>query len=351
MTISTDLRGLGSRGWLVVAVLMGLGCFSREAAEPPAYTLVSDGRPAMGTVLELSVASREEAAARRWIGEAFDEVARLEALLSRFARDSDVSRLNRGAGQGPLAVDPATRELLERALQGSSLTRGAFDASVGPVVELWWQAARSDRLPEPAELEAARALVGAEGIRLAAASSAELLRAGMSIDLGGIAKGFALDRLAASMRDRSEWGALLSFGQSSAWALGSPPGAPRWRLLLRAPSGGWAGMVELRDQAMSMSSSLGQRSEIQGRRYGHVVDPRTGRPLERGLEAAVVAPDATRAEVLSTALLVLGEREGLALLESLDGCEAMMVDEAGRVRTTSGWHGATRFRGVDSPGD
>jgi thiamine biosynthesis lipoprotein len=151
------------------------------------------------------------------------------------------------------------------------------------------------------------------------------------------------------MREGRERGALLSFGQSSAWALGSPPGAPRWRLLLRAPSGEWAGVVELRDQAMSISSSLGQWSEIEGRRYGHVMDPRTGHPLEHGLEAAVVAPDATRAEVLSTALLVLGEEEGLALLEALDGCEGMLVDELGGVAMTSGWLKATRFVETRTP--
>jgi thiamine biosynthesis lipoprotein len=363
---SAESRGLGRAGRQALTAFVLLASCSSHPQASPAWSLVGDGRPAMGTVLELSLASRDEASARKWIAEAFAEVARLEALLSRFVSGSDVSRLNRSAGEGAFDVDPATHGVLDRALKGSVLTGGAFDPSVGPLVELWWEAARRDRLPSPAELEAARALVGAGKIRLssdvrtsdvkasdAPASDAqvELLRTGMSIDLGGIAKGYALDRLATSLRGRVDRGAVLSFGQSSAWALGSPPDGPRWRLLLRAPSGTWAGTVELRDQAMSMSSSLGQWSEIEGRRYGHVVDPRSGRPLEHAFEAAVVAPDATWAEILSTALLVLGEEEGLALIESFDGCEAMLIDAGGRASMSSGWRRDTRFRGVDPPAD
>ncbi|MBW2272468.1 MAG: FAD:protein FMN transferase [Deltaproteobacteria bacterium] len=347
MTSSTDPRHRARALALPIVALIAAACSSTAPTAP--FSLVSDGRPLMGTVLELSVVARDAAAAREWIADAFEEVGRLEALLSRFDAESDVSRLGRAAGQGSLSVDPATRDLLDRALKGSALTGGAFDPTVGPLIELWERTAREGRVPAPRELEAARERVGAQLVRLPSEASAELRRAGMSIDLGGIAKGYALDRLATSLREAGAKGALLSFGQSSAWALGSPPDAPRWKLLLRAPSGGWAGVVELRDQAMSMSSSLGQWSEIEGRRYGHVVDPRSGRLLERGIEAAVVGPDATWAEILSTALLVLAEGDGLALMERLEGCEAMLIDAEGRVAMTSGWESATRFRGVDLP--
>ena len=170
----------------------------------------------------------------------------------------------------------------------------------------------------------------------------------MSVDLGGIAKGFALDRIAAHWRReaRGDVDALLSFGQSSVWALGTAPGDVGWRLALRDADGELTGTVTLRDQAFSVSSSLGQWTEIGGRRYGHVIDPRTGLPLELGAQAAVLAPNATTAEVLSTALLVLGPGAGLELVESLPGVEARMLLDGGAVRMSHGWLEASRYESL-----
>ena len=169
----------------------------------------------------------------------------------------------------------------------------------------------------------------------------------MSIDLGGIAKGYALDRMLPALRDAGITSALLSFGQSSAWAFGVPPGAPGWRLLARGPDGGFSGILTLRDAALSVSGSLGQWSEIEGRRYGHVLDPRSGEPLTRRREALVVAPNATLAEALSKALLVLGEREGIALIEAQHGCEALLLDAEGGAWSTSGWQLRTAFEPLE----
>jgi thiamine biosynthesis lipoprotein len=163
----------------------------------------------------------------------------------------------------------------------------------------------------------------------------------MSVDLGGIAKGYALDRV------RDTWGsvdaALLSFGQSSILALGAPPAEEGWHMALRGASGEVIGVVILRDQAFSVSSTLGQWSEIEGVRYGHVIDPRSGQALRRAASASVVAPTATLAEVLSTALVVLPPARGASLVESLEGCEARIEDESGHVVVTSGWLRVTRF--------
>ena len=209
--------------------------------------------------------------------------------------------------------------------------------------------------PGEAALAEARGRVGA-GTLLRVdehASRVALVRPGMSIDVGGVAKGRALDVAAARLAPGMS--ALLSFGQSSLRAVGAPFGKPGWRVLLRRPDEGFAGVVTLRDQSLSVSGSLGQWTEIAGRRYGHVIDPRTGVPLERRLEAAVVAPDATLAEALSKALLLLGEQEGIALLESLPGVEGWLADDAGHeghtrlvarspVGTTRGGIGRPRTR-------
>jgi thiamine biosynthesis lipoprotein len=299
----------------------------------------------MGTLLELTLASADEAAARAAMAAVFAEVEALDALLSTWREQSDISRLNRAAGRGSVAVDPRTAALLARSIEAARLTGGVFDVTVGPLVALWTRAAELDRAPGDEEIAAARARVGAGRIALGPDGGAALPLAGMAVDLGGIAKGYALDAVLPALRERGVRDALLNFGQSSVWALGAPPGADGWRLLVRDPNGGYAGTITLRDRALSLSSSLGQWSEIEGVRYGHVIDPRTGMPLTRGRESAVVALDATLAEVLSKALLLLEESEALALVESL-GAEALLLGEDGRASSTRGWRETTRFEAL-----
>jgi thiamine biosynthesis lipoprotein len=311
----------------------------------------SDGRYAMGTVLEITLVSRDPRMARSALESSFAGVARLEAMLSRFESESELNQLNRGSGQGSRAVSPDLAEILRLARQYGELTGGSFDVTVGPLVSLWIEAARLDRAPSRREIEEARALVDFRRIGIDPAGRVELPVPGMSVDLGAVAKGFALDRMAAELETAKLQGALLSFGQSSLWAQGAPPREPSWRLALRAPDGGLAGFVQLRDRAFSVSSSLGQWSEIEGRRYGHVIDPRTGLALERGLQASVVSGNATLAEALSTALVVLDPDRGIALVESVPETEARILDESGVVHTSSGWRAETGFESFVEPVD
>lgn len=304
----------------------------------------------MGTVLEVTLVTRNEAAARDAIEEAFAYARRLESVLSRYDPESEVSRLNATAGSGPREVGPHTLELLRDAVLYAELTRGAFDVTVGPLVTLWVEAARNDRLPAPSELAEARLRVGAERIAIHPDGRVELPAPGMSVDLGGIAKGYALDGMVRRLGERGFRDALLSFGQSSTWASGSPPDHTGWRLLLRAPSGGFLGVLTLRDRALSVSSSLAQSSEIEGRRFGHVIDPRSGWPLTEEREAAVVARDAELAEVLSTALLILEPEDGLALVETLPRTEALLITGSRDRRQSSGWLEETRYQDVEEAG-
>lgn len=321
---------------------------SAESSQPP--LVVSDGRYAMGTVLELTLVASHEAAGRAWIDAAFQHVAELERLFSRYDEKSDLSRVNASAGSGMQPVDERLVELLALSLRYSKLTGGGFDVSVAPLVELWMAAAHGQQLPSDEDLSRARALVGEGMLQLGEPGQVGLAAPGAAIDLGGIAKGYALDRLTAELREGGFSDALLSFGQSSVQARGAPPGAIGWRLLLRSATGDFAGFVTLRDIAFSVSSSLGQWTMIDGRRYGHVIDPRSGQPITRGLQAAVIAPTAALAEALSTALVVLGASEGIALVETLPGAEAMLVDDSGTVATSSGWQSASRFESLDESG-
>jgi thiamine biosynthesis lipoprotein len=323
------------------------GCAS---ATPEELATASDGRYVMGTVLEITLVGRDERDLRSTLDELFDLAARLERRLSVTDPDSDLSLFNRGAGRGPQAVDPELAEILRLALDHSRLTRGSFDVTVGPLVALWTQAAERGAPPAPGVLARARSRVGPGVLRTHEDGTVELTRAGSFVDLGGIAKGYALDAMLPRLRARGIRRALLSFGQSSTWALGAPPGSEGWRLLIRGPDEGFLGVMRLRDRALSVSGSLGQWVEIAGRRYGHVLDPRSGQPLTQRRQALVVAPDASRAEALSKALLILGEEEGVALVGAQPGCEGLLVDAAGGSWMTPGWDEAVAFESLPGRG-
>jgi thiamine biosynthesis lipoprotein len=327
----------------LAALVVALGCAA--GAAPPHE--VSDGRYAMGTVLELTLVGPDPATLVRARDGAFAEVERVEALLSTWRPESDTSRLNAAAGRGAVAIDPELAALLARCTDLTRATRGSFDVTVGPLVALWRDAGARGALPDAAALAATRAQVGPD--RLAVERTADrataALAPGSAVDLAGIAKGYAIDRVRERLAARTDRidAALLSFGQSSTWAIGRPPGAPGWRLLARAPKGGFAGVLTLRDRALSVSEALGQWSEIGGRRYGHVLDPRTGEPLERSRSAFVVTADAALAEALSKALLVLGPAEGIALIEQRGDAEALLLDADGEQWQTRGWQDITQF--------
>jgi thiamine biosynthesis lipoprotein len=321
------------------ALTIAAGC-----AQPTRRNVATDGRYVMGTVLEIELhdTAGDRVALDGALEAAFARAVRLDQLMSRFDPESDVSRLNARAGGGAVQVDDSVREILERSRVASFDTHGAFDVTVGPIIALWTRAAHEGRVPGVAERQQAVSNVGAERIQIDPDGGVALSRPGMSIDLGGVAKGFALDRIATELARAGVANGLLSFGQSSVRALGVPPDAPAWRLLLRDPVRDFAGFVSLRDCALSVSSSLEPSSEIAGVRYGHVVDPRTGDALTSRRQAAVVAKSATTAEVLSTALLVLDEAEARAVVAQ-HGAEAYVVDEAGRSWRTPGFTRETAF--------
>ncbi|MGH0032209.1 MAG: FAD:protein FMN transferase [Myxococcota bacterium] len=329
MTVPRFAAALGAAAWLACA-----------SPDPPPPASLADGRYAMGTVLELTLHGRDAVALARARDRSFALAARLDGLLSRYVESSDVSRVN-AAGGAPVEVDPQVAGLLVRSLRFHRQTRGAFDVTIGPLVALWIDAATTGRLPADAAVAAARSRIGPSQVSVEGSRVA--LRPGATLDLGGVAKGFALDRMLPLLREEGVEAALLSFGQSSVWALGRPPDAPGWRLLARSPDGGFAGVMTLRDRALSVSGSLGQGSEIEGRRYGHVLDPRTGWPLTRRRQALVVAGDGTLAEALSTALLVLGPEEGIAMVEETPDCEALLLDADGSRAATRGFDAATAF--------
>ncbi|MGQ9589704.1 MAG: FAD:protein FMN transferase [Planctomycetota bacterium] len=268
---------------------------------------------AMGTRNVLLVSGLPERELREAAQEAFETIERLEGALSKFLPSSDLSHLNLLGASQPVRVGKDLLFLLLRAREAWEATGGAFDPAVGPLLEAWGFVGLEGRVPAPREVETARSLAGMVNVEVDPASgTASLARPGVSLDLGGIAKGYAVDVAADCLAARGvAVGAVLS-GRSSARVWGRPPGEEAWRFDLVHPSDpeGSLRTVLVETGAVSASSASERKFVRGGRTYGHVIDPRTGAPARGVLSAAVWTESALIGDVLSTALLVLG-REGL----------------------------------------
>jgi thiamine biosynthesis lipoprotein len=233
-----------------------------------------------------------------------DEVDRIDRLMSHYKPASELSRVNREAGSRAVVVEPELFEFLELCLRESRDSGGAFDITVGPLMKAWGFFRGEGRLPDPRMLEEARARVGYRHVLLdAAARTLRFARPGMELDLGGIAKGYAVDRVVALLRGRGVTAALVSAGGSTLYALGAPPGTSGWDVELAGPLRLRARprcACSLKDRALSVSGSSEKWFEDGGKRYSHVMDPRTGRAGRRRAGGRGRAPTPARAATRST---------------------------------------------------
>jgi thiamine biosynthesis lipoprotein len=304
-----------------------------------------DSRELMGTLLQVTLVHPNTAVAQRAAEACFAEGAALEAVLTTYDPESATSRMNASAGAGPFQAPPALAQILARSKHLHAATGGAFDVTVGPLIELWTAAGQTGELPGPSELGAALRRVGTDRIALGP-EGVVWLEPGMRVNFGAVGKGFALDRMAQRLAEHGVTRALLDFGGSSWLALGAPEGGAAWRVLLRDGRGGFAGVVSLRDASLSFSESMAGVIEIGGRRYGHVIDPRSGWPREEPIAGVALAADGTTAEALSTALVVLGAEPGLGVVARTPGAEALVIDAAGARHASPGFDAATGFEPV-----
>lgn len=272
-------------------------------------------RLAMGTMLRITVHAETEARATAAFDAAFAEVDRLERILSDYREDSETSRLSRAAGGDFLPVSPELLDLLARSREIAADTGGAFDVAVGPLVALWRRAAEAGAPPSDVEIAAAREAGGPAAVETDPEHGrARLARAGGALDFGGIGKGYALDRAAAALEALGERRALLDFG-GQFLALDPPPGETGWTVELRdaRDPARIRGALRLARASLSTTADYERGLAIGGQRYSHVVDPRTGRPVEGMLGVSVVCASGTEADTLSTALYVLGKDAGAEL--------------------------------------
>lgn len=292
----------------------------------------------LDTVFEVAVFVEDQAEGNRLLRESFSEVRTLERSLSRFIRNSDVDRVNREAGRAPVEVDPATYYVIERSLYFSELSGGKFDITIAPLLELWGFGTGEEKVPSTEEIQGLLGSVDYQKIVLDREGQAVFLPGeDMSIDLGGIAKGYIVDRIVQYLESQGVSRAFVNAG-GDIRTLGVRPDGNPWRIGIRDPQqrDNIVAVVPVSDTAIVTSGDYERFIQVDGVRYHHILDPGTGMPAGEVASVSIVAPDCLTADVLSTAVFVLGPREGLELLENIPDAEGVIIDNLKKIHVTSG---------------
>ena len=316
---------------LACALLLLPGC--EKQPEPVEFSTF-----AMDTMMRFTVYAKGDKETQRIQDRMTTMLRRLDSLLCVNNEFGDVTEINRAEGQ-TVKVDWYTAQLLFRALELCEVTGGALDITAYPAVRAWGFTQEEHRVPSPAELEALAAKIDYSAVELE--GETVTLPAGMEMDLGAVAKGYAGDMLAERARENGISSALLDLGQSTIAAVGSKPDGASWRIGLVDPAqpGGYFAVVELQDMAMGTSGGYQRYFEQDGVTYWHILDPDTAAPARSGLASVtVVAPSAFLCDGLSTALFVMGLEEGAQFWRDHPELEfeAIFVTEKGEVYRTAG---------------
>ena len=317
-------------------LLAGL-CASEHRVSAEASLLRFEfSEPHMGTIFKIVLYAPSQSPGRVASHAAFDRIAALDHIMSDYDAGSELMQLCRGAGGPPVGISEDLYRVMSAAQELSARSDGAFDITVGPVVQLWRRARRRHELPDPDRLAAARDLVGFQNLRLDPSHrTAQLLKPGMLLDLGGIAKGDAADQALIVLNRHRIPSALVAAGGDI--AVGHAPPAHRgWRIgieTFESPEKPPSGIIRLHRSAVSTSGDSEQHLDIGGVRYSHIVNPKTGMALTGRRSVTVTAAHDITADGYATALCVMGRERGLRLIDGTPGAAAFIIEEDdGRLR-------------------
>jgi len=267
---------------------------------------------AMGSTYSIAIYGNDRVEMEAAVDAAFDEVQRLDEMLSNYKPDSEWSEVNRHAAEKPVKVSPELFQLLSACVEYSRESEGAFDVSVGPLMKVWGFYKGSGHLPHRPEVLAALTKVGYRHIHLdAAAQTVWFDRSGVELDPGGIGKGYAVDRMVDVLRQKGFSIALVAGSGSSIYGMGAPPTEPKgWRIEIRDPQNPSQTAVEvfLKDTSMSTSGSYEKFFRAEGRTYAHIMDPRTGYPAQGSVSVSVIAPRTIDSEAWAKPYFVNGRQ-------------------------------------------
>jgi FAD:protein FMN transferase len=313
--------------WVSPFLLCALGLAARGRTEPPRTLARHEAsRMSMACAYDILAYGEDGGALPGVLEAAFDEVDRIDRLLSHYKPESPLSRLNREASSGPVRVEPELFDFIAESLRYSRESDGAFDITVGPLMKTWGFFRGGGRLPPAAEIDEVRGRIGYTHVVLDARErTIRFDRPGVELDLGGIAKGYAVDRAVAVLRRSGVRAALVSAGGSTIYGLGAPPGREAWEVSLQDPydSERTALTVRLRDRALSVAGRAEKSFERGGIVYSHIMDPRTARPVQGVLSVAVLTATGTAGDALDDAFFVEGVERSRVHLAGLAATEVL----------------------------
>lgn len=316
--------GLGLAGWCV----LGAGCAANRKGASETRQRFEFQQPHMGTLFTIKLYAVDEKTAHTEADAAFAKIAALDKMMTDYDPESELMQLCRRPVGEPTRVSEELFDVLQESQRVAELTDGAFDVTIGPVVRLWRRARRVEALPTSEQLARARASVGWRKLKLdSRMKTVTLTVPNMQLDLGGIAKGYAADKALTVLRERGCRQALVAASGDIA-AGDPPPGQRGWRVKigdLDAKEPWLSKIILLNNAAVSTSGDREQFVEIAGKRYSHIVDPRTGIGLTESLQVSVIARRATETDSYATAVSVLGVGKGLKLVESRPGMAAFIL--------------------------
>ncbi len=319
----------------VPAILCFFAAVSPSAAAPP--TRFEYTEPHMGTQFKIIVYAADKETADTATRAAFDRIAQLDASMSDYQDSSELMKLCAKAGGDPVKVSDELFFVLTKAVEASVKSDGAFDVTVGPVVRLWRKARRTKKLPDADDLKKALALVGYKNIKLDADKhTVQLLKPGMLLDLGGIAKGYAGDEAQKVLKKHGITSALVAAGGDIVVS-GAPPDKEGWKIEIEPLDPGEKEKPKyllLKDAAVSTSGDVNQHVDIGGVRYSHIVDPKTGLGLTGERSVTVVAPNGVTSDSSTKIVMILGEEKGFKIIEAMPGVSSRYVRLTDKGATT-----------------
>jgi thiamine biosynthesis lipoprotein len=329
---------------LVSAALLVIlsGCQAWSWLSQP--VLVKRAQMHMGTLVSITAVGLTDQDANEAINAGFQEVKRLEQLLSTWIPESELSRVNAAAGRNPVMVSPETMTVIRRSLQVAEMTEGAFNIAIGPAVDAW-NVSAEPRLPAAEELEALKPLMDLHAVRADVwERTIYLEKPGMRIDVGGIGKGYAADQAVMAMRKAGVAAGVVALSGDIKTFGRLPDGKP-FPVGIQHPrkEGAILAEIDLQDEAISTAGDYERFFEKDGVRYHHILDPNTLQPARGCQSVTVIAKEGVWADGLDTGIFVMGPERGMELVEHLDDVEAIIVDDGGRVLVSSGLRHRVRF--------
>jgi FAD:protein FMN transferase len=296
----------------------------------------------MGSAVNLSAFTADEPAAVAAFEKVFAEFDRLDALMSVWKEGSDVLRINGAAGKHAVAVSPETRKVLHAAQEVSEWTEGKFDVTFGALSGLWkFDHDIDGQIPDRSEITSRLPLIDYRALQVDdRAGTAALARAGMKVHLGGVGKGYAIDRAVGILREAGQTDFMIQSG-GDLFVSGRRGDRP-WRVGIQDPRGATNTLfaaIEITDAAFSTSGDYERFFVRDGRRYHHILDPDTGEPAMATRSVTIMAKTATMSDGLSTGVFIMGADKGMALIERLEDIEGVIVTADNQVRVSSGLKG------------